>query len=460
MRRFFVSILYIGLLGIMVLSHDAHAAFTLTVNPTEGGRDIRFEPTTLDRRANTEEALVTITSDQGVRYRVIQDVLSPFVNERGQALSPQAILVNSPSSTLGTLRVEFPTNLRIGSREIYISDSSGTQDSFRLVFALDPQPGDPSGRFQSQIRYQLEAVDGSQTVVTIIKNVFVEITSEFKIEVRNVKGGRSLDLGKISQDRLVGEVTLQLDMNSNIGQRFQIFQQLETPLSNETGKMLGEQHLVFQASGPSKGSAPSGVQIVSRNRVLVYTSNASGSGETLTLSYNTQDVQTQRAGNYSSSLSFTAEASTPLVSNRPVRVPVQIVVESILDLEVEYGNTGQMDFGFFEKPGDTQKQHVSITVNNNTEEQYQVTQIISRPFSNEAGFSIPEDYFKATTEGKVSGTLSYLSLTPVKRGETVIYRSDIDGNPASFDIFYELTLPQDAAGGEYTSEVTYSITPV
>ena len=72
--------------------------------------------------------------------------------------------------------------------------------------------------------------------------------------------------------------------------------------------------------------------------------------------------------------------------------------------------------------------------------------------------TIPSDALQFYGSEAQSGVLTAQSPTPVKEGETVVYRSDSKGTAESFSLNYRLAIPKDTPAGAYNSELKYSIT--
>ena len=147
--------------GVMHGSSLAHAAFSLGISPDRGGRDVRFTSSKPGREVLNEEVTFTVTTDQAKQFRIIQEQLTPFTNERGQWLPEGAVQVFSPTSVNGTINLVFPHDLSPGQKTIYTSNAAGDGESFQLVYAVDPaKTQEAAGRYHAQLVYRMEAVEG------------------------------------------------------------------------------------------------------------------------------------------------------------------------------------------------------------------------------------------------------------------------------------------------------------
>jgi len=438
----------------------AQAQFDFSVLPDRGGRDVRFTPAKPGQQARNEEVSVVIANDEGRRYRIIQQQMSPFMNERGQTLAPGAVKVFSSSSVGGRLGVVFPTPLMPGHTVIYDSDNTGTAEEFNLVFAFEPGPADAAGSYRSELVYQLESVEGGTAPVTVVLQVLAEVRPDFFLDVKNVTGGSTLDLGRITRQRLSGSAALQVQVGAGLGGRYRIYQRLADRISNVYGQSMDENKIVAVAGRADRGQTVAQEQPLSTSRTLIFESDDAGSAAQFTVEYRTVDLGSEIAGQYRSTVEFFVESDSSADFAAPVTVPLELEVETLFFLEVEHESAGGLNFGKFKNEGDMQTRRVRIQAHNNTGQRYQVIQRVSRLFTNEAGKSLPTDNFTAVMTGAQTGEMALMSVKPVPAGDTAVYTSDPDGSSDEFFIDYTLTLPKDSSGGEYTSETTYSLASV
>ncbi len=438
----------------------AQAQFDFSVLPDRGGRDVRFTPAKPGVSSRNEEVTVTIANDEGRRYRIIQQQMSPFTNERGQTLARDSVRVFSSSSVNGRLGLVFPTPLTPGQTVVYDSDASGTAENFNLVFAFEPQASDAAGTYRTELIYQLTAVDGGASTVTAVLQVQAEVRPDFYLDVKNVNGGSSLNLGRITRSRTAGDGTLQVRVGAGLGGRYCIYQRLTDRIQNEMGSPLDGDKVLAAASRADQGQAVVQEQPLSTAKTLLYESDDAGSAAQFAVEYRSDDLLSESAGRYRSTLEFFVESDASADYAPPVTVPLELEIETLYFLEVDYDSAGGLNFGKFKNEGDTQSRRVKISAHNNTGQRYQVVQRFSRLFTNEAGKMLPPDNFTAVMSGSETGKMAIMSPVSVLEGDTVVYTSDTSGTSDEFLIDYTLTLPRDSSGGQYSSETTYSLSPV
>lgn len=439
----------------LTLAAEAHAVFTLSVTPRRGGQHIRFEGGKPGAYLRNEEVTLTVTSDRGAQYRISQTVYQPLTNEFGNTIPQGAFIVFSPSNPLGTLRTQLETPITMGQVSIYTSNTAGDTDSFVLVFNVKVPEDQPGGVYHTQMTFTAELVNAqsgvSPSIVTM--DVRVEITPDFRIAIQNVRGGRYLEFERISKDRPTGSSALKIEIESNIGTKYRIIQQLTEPLVSSEGFSLDESRLSFVSSGGARA------QEVSESPEVIYTSSETGQGDVIQLQYQLTPGESQKAGIYSGNISFKIESDSPFVPSEVIHIPVKIEIETLFYLDMEMEQSAMaLNFGVFKSGEEKQERRVILTVHSNLGQPYQVSQIVPRKLTNEEGTVIPREHFQFFGSEAQTGILVVMSPTPVQEGETVVFTSDNRGTPEKFVLNYSLTIPYGARAGTYNSEVKYSIT--
>lgn len=445
---------------LLGLTSAAQAQFDFSILPDRGGRDIRFTPAKPGQQVRNEEVSVVVANDEGRRYRIVQQQMSSFINERGQTLSRGAVKVFSPTSVGGRLGVVFPTALDPGHSVIYDSDNAGTPESFSLVFAFEPQPSDAAGSYRSELVYQLESVEGGAAPVTVVLQVLAEVRPDFFLDVKNVHGGSSLNLGRITRQRLSGAAAMEVRVGAGLGGRYRIYQRLADRITNVYGQSMDESKVVALPVRSDSGRTVAQEQPLSTAKTLLFESDDAGSAASFVIEYKTLDLASEYAGQYRSTVEFFVESDSSADLAAPVTVPLELEVETLFFLEVEHESAGGLNFGKFKNEGDTQTRRVRIQAHNNTGQRYQVIQRVSRLFTNESGRSLSPDNFTAVMSGAKTGEMAVMSAKPVASGDAAVYTSNAIGDSDEFFIDYTLTLPKDSTGGEYTSETTYSLASI
>jgi hypothetical protein len=449
-------------LSLFLVPKDAYAIFDLSVSPRNGGQDIRFEASSSGKLLRNEEATVAVTTDREKQYLITQTVYQPLTNEFGDMIPQGAFFTFSPSSPLGSLRVDTETPVTMGQFPIYTSNAAGDSDSFILVFNVRVPENQPGGVYRTRVTFMASSTDGSAGVSpsTVNVDVTVEIRSNFKISVQSAKGNQSIDLGRITKDRKTASETLSVAVQSNIGQSYRIVQILEDPLTSQSGETFEGQLLSFIASGGEKGTllGRSGSLSVSESQVNLYVSNSTGDGDAFKIQITASPGDTQAAGIYSARLILRVESDSPMAQPQVFNVPIRLEIEPIFYLDAVMDEPSNIHFGTFQSGVEKQEKKVLITVHSNLGEPYQVSQILSRKLTNDEGATLPLENFQFFGAEAQTGSLAAMSQMPVKEGENAVFTSDSKGTPEKFILNYTLTVPKGSKAGSYRSDLRYSVT--
>jgi len=442
---------------------EAHAIFTLSVSPRRGGRDIRFEASPAGQLLRNEEVTVSVTSTAAVQYRISQTVYQPLTDETGHVIPQGAFIFFSPSEPLGVLRPKLETPITIGQMPIFTSNSAGDSDSFVLVYNVHVPEGQPGGTYRAQMTFMLEPVSAQSAVSQQVVNLeaIVEIRPNFNIEIKDSKGARSLDLGEISEHRKEASGVLNIKIESNIGTTYRITQKLTDPLVSQEGDFLDENVFSVVLSGGKAGhlSSEGSPAAVSESSGLLYASSDTGAGDAIQAQYVLKPNADQKAGIYKGNLQFKADSTSPLVPSEVFNIPTQVLIGPIFYLDMELGQgLNDIQFGIFRTNNEAREKKVILNVHSNLGKPYQVSQIVTRKLTNPEGAVIPPGNFLYFGEPAQTGIVKVLSPTPVSDGESVVFTSDKKGTPEKFVLNYSLKIPVNTKGGQYTSDVRYSIT--
>ena len=441
---------------------EALAVFTLTASPRRGGQSIRFDESEPGKNLRNEEVTLTVTTDRGVRYRILQTMYQPLMNEFGNTIPQNAFIAFSPSTVVGTLFTQLETPVTMGQAQIYTSDTSGTQESFVLVFNARIPEDQPGGVYRTSLTFTAEPVTptagASPSLVTL--DVRLELHPTFHVKIQNDRGGRDLDLGRISKERLAASGSIEIKIDSNIGTTYRVVQEMAEPLSSVEGSTIDENacHFSVQTAlgGGAVNTAPQ--ETLKLGPQILYTSTDNGRGETLHLDFSiTPDVR-QKAGVYSGMLHYKIESSSPLVLPEILSVPVRLEIDPIFFLNVKLTEPDGIHFGTFRGGRDKENKQVVLDIQSNLGKPYQVSQVVSRKLTNENGVAIPDDKFLFSVSGLKRGSAAVSVPTPVKDGVSLLFTSDSDGSPEEAEVNYELTIPPEATKGSYSSEIKYSVT--
>jgi hypothetical protein len=138
---------------------------------------------------------------------------------------------------------------------------------------------------------------------------------------------------------------------------------------------------------------------------------------------------------------------------------MRVECEPVFDLMLtSVDQKGKIEFLAL-KPQDGPKQdEVIVEVRSNTGKQYQVTQNILAELTDKQGNVIPSRYFKMYTQAMdTKGQVKINQGQEAKKGETILFVSDAKGSSDKFRLIYELAVPADIKGGDYSTNISYSL---
>jgi len=104
-----------------------------------------------------KEVEVTVNSNLGKPYMVMQTVQSPMANEKGQEIPREFFQVKAEVLDNGPGRIKFVDfdAVSVGEIPIYISDEKGSSSHFKVSYRLKPYPEIAAGQYTTAIVFSL-----------------------------------------------------------------------------------------------------------------------------------------------------------------------------------------------------------------------------------------------------------------------------------------------------------------
>lgn len=151
-------------------------------------------------------------------------------------------------------------------------------------------------------------------------------------------------------------------------------------------------------------------------------------------------------------------ASSSIVVNTQAEIPVSI------QLSVNPQGQSELRFGNIQPSASqtTQAGPVAVTVKvqTNTGQKYQVTQAASGPLQNTNGDTINLDNLKFTTSSTKPSATNISSPTSVSSANQTIYISNDPGDEDTISAQYTLTVPASQPAGDYSAFLTYTASSI
>jgi len=460
-KTFCFKFLFAGLMVLpMFFSPDfALATFSISVTPYEGGNDLRFGKINNDGPYTNKELVVNINSDIEKQYQLIQTLLDPLSNDRGDSLSRDnfAVYAIRGSNKYGTMSVEQEAPVSPSRAIIYTSTPQGLADSFNLVYVLKPPFSVPSGSYRGRIAFTLEPINSTEQSVTTILNIFAEIDIESSIEIKGATGSRAISLSSSNPEFQTSDILV--DIKGSMASQFKISQIIDQPLESSQGQRLPYEAVNFKISGERSGGGPAQEAALSQRQDAVYTSSARGDADNFVITYSLAEPEKQRAGKYRSNLKYIMEglATQKLLGNFSLEVEIARIFDLIITPEMG----GTMQFRDLKLDQPPKLSEVTIEIRSNIGRQYQVNQHLVSGLVNKEGRVIPAKSFTLKEEGlDTKGTLRFTAPAEVKTGETTLFISDRNGSSDKFKVIYELATSAEVKAGDYSGNISYSISEI
>lgn len=459
MKRLTLRIFVLASALCFLVPVSGWAAFRISVVPFEGGNDLRFERARSVLPYTTEEVVVTITSGIAKQYQVVQSLLEPLTGVQGQSLSRENFTVYAlaGSNAAGTLTVQQEAAVSLGRAILYVSDSQGTSDTFKLAYILKPPFNVPSGSYRGRISFTLEAINATEAPVTVILNISAEIQAESSFEIKTLSGASSIRLDSSRPDEQACDVLFSI--KGGRGSQFRILQSLAGPIESMEGNRLSPDAIYFRISQAEKGMGPNQNTRLSESQEAVYLSGPTGAEDNFIITYSLADADGQKAGRYRGQIRYMldGQGAQELIG----KLDLEVEVARIFDLRITPELGGTIEFRDLKPQAAPKQSEVVFEISSNTGRPYQITQSLSTGLVNKEGNIIPQKYFTLRVESLgTRGRLNLTSPTEVKTGETILFVSDSTGSSDKFKVVYELNPSFDIMAGDYSTRITYSISEI
>ena len=472
-RKKYSTIFLITLItGFLIFVPRSFAAFNLTAIPTEGSFDIRFGKVMPTDFKQSREIILQIVSDIGKQYVVSQQVIQPLTSSTGDQLPGGQFrmypLINS--NLKGTLLFQEELPIDPGSKILYNSNVAGESDSFKLIYTITPEIGQMPGSYFGKIVYVLMPVNSLESQVNVTVNIYVELSAGSApiIDVKTKSGTNLIALtSKIVSDAAVEFPKVFFKINGPVGASYRIYQQIpEGQVVGSKGSNLDLAQVLFTI-GEGRGGTigRNGTLDVAGEKYLLYTSNSSGSGDEFSVTYVPgEKFKYQKADFYKSKINYLIEVdgvaniATGIFQALNLECDVVPLFELIVRSGKEKGLV--LEFGKV-KEGNVSKTEVDVEVESNMGQAYQVIQKFAGPLASEKGDKISDQDFRLQVSDITSQEepKQYIKeLQPVSAGgDMVLFTSGSGGMGSSFKVRYELVVKGDSRGGDYASNVGYSL---
>lgn len=434
--------------GIFIYSLSLYAEVSFSVNFYRGGTSLDFGKVRRDSVV-ISEVKISITSQGKFPYQIKQVILEPLRNEKGKTLEEEVLYFYTlrGSNSRGSLYHTIIRPLSFQEEVLYISDSQGSPDSFKLVYLFEGKNLTTYGRFWGRLAYILQPREGKPQIFVFPIRFHADL--RFDAQISLPQGRIRLNTRSEREHLKFADFSLQYPQ----GRRVRVWQRQEAPIVDSQGRRLPQGFLKFYISDKGEGIT----QFLSPTEVkdkelCIYTSDKGLDKFRINFVLDKEKIKEARAGIYKGKILYRASYQG---EEKLLYLDLEIEVAKIFDIEVE-----SKEFSFYNLKPDSspQEREVIIKIKSNTEKPYQVTQRFRSPFVNEKGETISFKYLSMRQELlEGEGELKYSRFVSPSKSEEMIFISNSKGEPASFRIIYRLTPSWEIPPGNYSTSIVYSL---
>ncbi len=256
------------------------------------------------RRSQPKSVSFAVTLNAPGPVRVMQSLEAPLTNERGQTIGFDHVHMVTDGS-----QADRPVEPQMTL--LSIDQPLGTQQPVQVTYTLDVPEGQQAGVYHTVATIALSGavIAGGGGVVQV--PLEVAVPSVLSMTVAPSAGqALALNFAHLVPGQTSPAQTLTVAIQSNIGQPYEVVQELARQLISDDGRQLPADALRFAGTGALVGvlAAPQ-LTSVPVGRSVVYRSDALGSQTSFSVAYQVQIPPDAAAGTYRSSLLYTV---TPL----------------------------------------------------------------------------------------------------------------------------------------------------
>jgi hypothetical protein len=281
---------------------DVDIESSIKISTPTGSKSIVLKPAKEGEDPATD-VIFEIQGGLGSQFRIIQIAGEQPVTADGLTLDYGCVNFIGRDATKGMVINEL-TDLSDKQQIIYTSSLSGEADSFIISYRL--AAGDQkAGRYRTNLKYLLEIADVSSN--RVIDSVILEIDNPriFDLVVSSDTGGL-VQFRDIKPLQLPKKSEVTINVNSNIGKKYQVSQKVNSDLTNKEGDVIQEKNFTLTLESLStKGQFKvADKSAVSKGESLLMVSDSVGSSDKFKINYELSLPADYRAGDYSTRITY------------------------------------------------------------------------------------------------------------------------------------------------------------
>jgi len=244
---------------------------------------------------------VSFAGNSGGEIRIYQEIETVLQDDKGNELGAGVLQIDPQGATDG-IRAEGATPLS-PARTLVYSGNKG-EDNFLIYFLVDPNQAQQqdAGKYFGRVKYVVETDQGKQEFPI---DVECKILPVFTINVTTPPEGVSFPDVLPSSPPQEKEVVV--TVLSNLHKPYQVFQNLQTNMTNTQGKEIDNKYFTIQVQIPTgqKGHTDlTDFTPMQTGDYPVFSSDSSGSGATFTVLYRLQGYAQMSPGSFLAPIRF------------------------------------------------------------------------------------------------------------------------------------------------------------
>ena len=140
------------------LEVDIPPVFELDAEYPDGG--VSFNELLPDSPPQMKEVVVSVKTNIGKPYEVIQNVSTTLTNESGKMIDREYFTVRAElvAGEAGRIQPEDFTPVQEGDTILFVSDKSGSPSRFKVGYRLRPYRQMPPGEYKTGVVYSLNEI--------------------------------------------------------------------------------------------------------------------------------------------------------------------------------------------------------------------------------------------------------------------------------------------------------------
>ncbi|MDD5259499.1 MAG: hypothetical protein PHD29_05985 [bacterium] len=277
------------------------------------------------------------------------------------------------------------------------------------------------------------------------------------VRIQPVEGGNEVRFGKVGAYTPYTSKAVSISITSDVKQQYQLVQTMTRPLTNSQGVALAERSL--SAYAIRDGNVPGTLNAehefsVTTDRVVIYTSDQSGTSASFTLVYVLKNSDIILPGSYQGTLVFTVESLASAQSATRSVLPITADIESPGKLINITTASGAKSILLNSNKAETSSFDLIFEIQESLKEQYEISQYVTSLPESLEGKQLAAESLIVKSQGFKNGSGTAGDI-PLANGEQTLYVSGPRGEADRFVVKYSLTDTEKQKAGNYKTAIQY-----